>query len=64
MEAGLTAALPENHQEVINKMKNEIKTTAHSTYRCQYRIAHLQHLSGSYKGNLDVTAPLSLAPDM
>ncbi len=37
MEAGLAAALPENHQEVIDKMMNEIKA-AHSAYRCQRHI--------------------------
>ena len=37
MEAGLAAALPKNHQEVIDKMKNELKA-AHSAYRCQRHI--------------------------
>lgn len=35
-------SITKNHQKVINKKKNEIKKTAHSTYRLQYSIVFVQ----------------------
>ena len=34
----MATALLRNNKEVLDKMKNEVKSTAHSKYRCEYHI--------------------------